>query len=280
MNPTIAMNLDDYNDFYIVVESFTENKTKPEILSVSDKSDGLKFLRFRTCLQSFIGRNRNRRDWPLQIMQQMMNAPEVLELLKAGGVPGESGHPIPATGSVTVERIVTIDPNNLSHITKSYEWVGKSVFGIVETIDDGEGGPGRKFMNNILQGMDPSFSVRSIVPQRKNRDGTIDVTGLGRFITHDRVILPSDPTAYIDKNIPIKNVTTKNNFETVMESYCSFLIDRSDKINRIVDGMQPAMESASLSKDGTFSVRTNQGIAIIKPENKFRNEIRDFMKSF
>jgi hypothetical protein len=271
---------DKFSDFCIVVEQASPNE-KIEILDMKDNPNGLSYLRFRACLQSFIKRNRNNRLWQSGYMKIMMSTPEIRELLNAGGVPGENGHPIPAVGQVTMERILTIDPNNLAHITKEYQWErdDSKVYGIIETLDEGPGSAGYKFMKNILQGMDPSFSTRSIIPQRKNRDGTIDVTGVGRFVTHDRVILPSHEDAYIDKSIPVQNIVSKSKFETVMESYVSFVVDKSDKVNRIIDTMSPAVESATIDKTGMVSVPTKSGIALIYPESKYRNELKDFMKS-
>jgi hypothetical protein len=270
---------DKFSDFFIVVEQ-TSPGDKIEILKM-EEVNGLSYLRFRATLQSFTKRNRNRRLWFSKYMKIMMNAPEVLELVNAGGVPGENGHPVPATGEVTIERILTIDPNNLSHIIKSFEWErdDSKVHGIIETLDEGPGSAGIKFMRNILQGMDPSFSTRSVIPQRKNPDGTIDQTGVGRYVTSDRVILPSHDDAYIDKSIPVKNIITKPKFETVMESFVSFVVNKSDKVNRIIDGMSPVIESAYIDKTGMLSIPTPSGNALIFPETKYRNDLKDFMKS-
>lgn len=269
----------DFLDYSIVVESQTEPNAGFELLSEGKNENGISFLRFKSCLQTFGNRNRNRRLWQSKWMRPMIAAPEIQELLMAGGVPGEAGHPIPATGQVTMERILTIDPNNISHVIKSYDWVGENrLDGIIETVDDGNG-PGDKFKRNIMQGLPVSFSTRSIIPQRKNVDGSIDQTGPGRYVTSDRVFLPSHKEAYIDNSIPVKNICKKDHFETVMESFVSYVTDRSEKINRIVDDMHPAMESATIDKNGIVSVRTEQGIALIRPENKYRREFADIMKS-
>lgn len=271
---------DDYLDYYVVVEQASPENREMQILEKVNNINGLNYLRFRTCLQSFGRRNRNRRLWVSPIMKKMLAEPHVSELLNKGGIPGENGHPVPDTGQVTMERILTIDPNNMSHRILSLEWVGEKLYGTVETLDEGPGTPGFKFMRNIMQGLDPSFSLRSIVPQRKNMDGSIDVTGPGRFITFDRVILPSHDDAYIDKSIPVKNVITKPQFETVMESFSDLILEKSEKVNRIIDKMQPAIESLTLDKNGIVGVNTEkEGRIYIAPETKFRNEIKSFMKN-
>mgnify|MGYP004647418125 CR=1 FL=1 len=270
---------DNYKDFFIVTESSVEPNTGFEIIKDGKRSDGLSFVRFKSCLQTFGKRNRNRRLWLTRFMKPMINAPEVQELIREGGVPGEAGHPVPATGQVTMERILTIDPNNVSHVIKEFNWVSDNrLDGIIETVDDGDG-PGDKFRRNILQGLPVSFSTRSIIPQKRYPDGSIDQTGPGRYVCSDRVYVPSHAEAYIDKSIPVKNVCKADKFETVMESFVSYVFERSDKVNCIVDTMHPALESATMDKNGMVSVKTDYGTAMIYPENKYRQEFADAMKS-
>lgn len=270
--------LDNFSDFFVVCESATEPNYGFEM--ISDKSEnGVRFLRFKACLQTFDSRNRNRRLWHSKFMKIMMNAKEVTELLRNGGVPCESGHPIPPTGTASIERILTIDPNNISHVCKKYEWPSDNrMDGIIETIDDGDG-PGEKFRRNILQGLPVSFSTRSVIPQRKNMDGSIDQTGVGRYVCSDRVFVPSHEDAYMDKSFPVKDVCKKDTFETVMEGFTSFLYDHSEKIKRITDGMDPAMESAAMTEDGLFTVPTTEGRVYISPETEHRMDFYDALKS-
>lgn len=273
-------NNDNYLDYYAICEQTSPDDSDMKILEYKENKNGLNYLRFRACLQSFGVRNRNRRLWQGVHMKRMLQEPHVPELLKTG-LPGENGHPVPATGQVTMERILTIDPNNMSHLIRAFEWEGDTrLYGIIETLDEGPGTPGYKFMRNILQGMIPAFSLRSIVPQRKNLDGSTDVTGAGRYITHDRVILPSHSDAYMDVTVPVKNIITKPKFETVMESFSTFIITNSDKVNKIIDNTDPVLESAIIDKNGILSLNTkNEGRLFIMPETKYKNEIKDIMKN-
>ena len=271
--------MDKFLDYSIVIESQTEPNAGFRLIKEGKTENGLSFLRFGTCLQTFGQRNRNRRLWLSKWMRIMLNSAEVQELLRNGGVPGENGHPVPDNGEVTMERILTIDPNNISHVIKEFKWVGEDrLDGIVETLDDGNG-PGDRFKRHIMQGLPVSFSTRSVIPQRRNPDGTIDQTGPGRYVTSDRVFIPSHKEAYIDKNIPVKNICKQDHFETCMESFVSYIGERSNKVNRIIDGMDPVMESMTINKNGIVSVKTNEGIALIRPELKYRQEFADFMKS-
>lgn len=266
---------DDYNDYVIAIESTSEGPV--EIIKDAKNSDGVNFLRFRTCLQTFSARNRNRRRWYSKFSRPMFESPEIKELLREGGVPGENGHPVPATGQVTIERILTIDPNNISHVIKEFIWLNNDrVDGIIETVDDIDG-PGSRFRKNILQGLPVSFSTRSVIPQQKNRDGTIDQTGPGRYVCSDRVFLPSHKEAYIDKTIPVKDIVKKDKFQHVMESYSSFVAETSEKVSRILDHMDPAIEQSTMSNGGLLSIPTSEGVVGIYPEMKYRNEFYDLM---
>lgn len=267
---------DAYNDFYIVMEQTSPQDNKIEIQKVVD-TNGLNYLRFSTCLQDFIGFNRNRRHWTSQIVKTMAESPPVQELIRHGSFVGEMGHPVPDAGKVTVERILTIDPNRTSHRITNLFWPKyDEMHGIVETLDEGVGSPGYRMMRNILQGVIPAFSLRSLVPQQKQADGSIMVMGPGRMVCYDRVYLPSHEAAYMDIEIPVKQVISKPEFQVVMESYTDYVTSHSDKLRKITDNMEPAMESAAYdNKTGFMSVKTNEGRIFVAPETKYRVEFND-----
>ncbi len=272
---------DNYSDYYIVMEQTSPENNKINIIK-EESNNGLNFLRFSTCLQSFKGYNRNRRLWKADQIRQMANDRPIQELLEKGSLVGEAGHPVPMDGKVTMERILTIDPLRCSHRIISLSWpTNDELHGVVETLDEGPGSPGDRFRRNILQGIVPAFSLRSLVPQRKNNDGSIDVIGPGRMVTYDRVYLPSHQEAYMDVDIPVKNVITKPEFETVMESYCEFITSHSDKVRRVVDSFEPAMESAYIdTKTGMISIPTSEGRVFVAPEIKYRKEIKGLYDEF
>lgn len=268
---------DQYADYYVVCEQTTPNDSKVEILDEGNKN-GLNYLRFSACLQSFYGLNRNKRDWKASHVKTMAEDKPVQELLQRGSLVGEAGHPVPMNDKVTIERILTIDPLRTSHRIVSFNWPNKNeIHGIVETLDD-ENGPGNKMKRSILQGIQPAFSLRSLVPQRKNADGTTTVLGPGRLVTYDWVFLPSHEQAYMDTEIPVKTIVTKPQFQTVMESYASYVLDSSDKARRVLDNEDIAMESACIDeKYGMLSVGTKSGRIFVAPELKYRREIMDIL---
>lgn len=270
----------DYDQTYIVMEQTTPVDNKIEIQKVVD-TNGLNYVRFSTCLQDFNGYNRNRRKWPAEIVKAMAEAPTIQELIKMNSFVGEAGHPVPDNGQVTMERICNIDPLKTSHRFTKLFWPNPNeLHGICETLDEGVGSPGYRMMRNILQGVIPAFSLRSLVPQRKNPDGSKDVIGVGRMICYDRVYLPSHEKAYMDVDMPVSQVVTKPEYKVVMESFSDYVMSHSDKIRSIVDDMEPAMESASFDpKTNLMSVKTEEGRIFVAPEMKYRKEIHSALES-
>lgn len=287
--------------FYAVMEQTTPEGAKAEIVHEGKGSNGeLNFLRFRQVLQSFGHRNRNKRLWLASHIRDSLLNPWVQQHLKdKGGLPGENGHPISpiADAKISMERLVTIDPNNICLLLKDYEFQGEDLlFGTIETIDDGNG-PGNRLMRNILQGMEPAVSCRSLVPQKKNPDGTTDVVGPGRLICYDRVFVPSHEEAFRDESVPISNVVKENNLKAAYESmitdsdFTNWAVEVSDSAKYILDGLTPALESAAIDvKSEMISVglntkpdedgfRMSRAFIPYRNNRKVMNAVRDFMKS-
>ena len=275
-----------YYDFYAVVESSLDPEIREksfEITGEGKRTNGeLSFLRYKGCMMTVGKRNRNRRLWTKQILDIMMTAPHIVEQLRhAGGLPGENGHPIPPTGQVTMERLVTIDPNNLAILMKDWWWEGDKLMATVETLDQGEGTPGNRLMLNMMQGIIPAHSARTLVPQKRNADGTIDVTGPGRMVCFDRVHGPSCEEAYMDISVPVTNIVKKTEFDTAMENFTAYVYEHSENVKRVLDNLQPAMESAVITPDGYFSADTKENGRVFIPVKRnvnIRADIADFMR--
>ena len=267
--------------YFAVIEQTSPVDNKIDIIEVKQKNN-LNYLRFNTCLQGFREeRNRNRRKWIPKFVKSGVSSPEWIELLAHGGVPGENGHPVPPSGQVTMERISSIDPNNISHLIKKIWWSDADTMlnGEIETVDD-INGPGARFMRHILQGLVPSFSNRAIIPQKRNPDGSLDQTGVGRIITFDRVILPSHKEAYMDLNVPVKNIVkTPRDMEVAMECY-NYIMSNSDNVKQVLGDDEYAMESANVMEYGAmtmFGIKADDEYRYIPVESDLRKSIKDFM---
>lgn len=153
--------------------------------------------------------------------------------------------------------------------------------GVVDTLNEGPGSAGYKLMRDMMQGIVPAHSARTLVPQRRNPDGSIDVTAPGRMVTVDRVHGPSCEEAYMNPSIPVKNIVKKAEFETAMESFTDYVLSHSEAAKRVIDDLVPAMETATITKDGMFTVATESAGQIYVPvERNLRNEIASFMRGF
>jgi len=269
---------DKYADYYLVCEATTSD-AKIEVKK-QETRNGLNFLRFTAILQAFINeRNRNRRKWIPKYVKEALGASTFMELLNKGGVPGENGHPIPPSGEVTMERVATIDPNNISHVIKKvwFENNDTVLKGEIETVDDGDG-PGARFMRHIIQGLPTSFSNRAIIPQKKNPDGSTDQTGVGRIITFDRVILPSHPEAYMDTSVPVVQVLKTRNDLKIANECCTYVTEKSNKVRHILDDMDPVFETAFIDSKGRYNVGLKSGDRVITSiEKHLVNEIKSYM---
>lgn len=281
----------DYT-YYAVMEESTPADAKAEILDEHKLNGELSFLRFRQCLQSFGQRNRNKRLWQASHIRDSLKHPWVVQHLeKKGGLPGENGHPSAESGELSMERLCKIDPNNICLLLKSYTFENndKLLFGVVETIDDGNG-PGNRLMRNILQGIQPAVSCRTLVPQKKNPDGTIDVMGPGRLICYDRVFTPSHEEAFMDVKAGITAVTTSlpKKSTTVVESpaYECALKDlkdyafKSDTTKHILDGLDVCVEDAFIDNLEFLSVPTNEGHVFIplRQDDRISKKLDAFMR--
>ena len=64
-----------------------------------------------------------------------------------------------------------------------------------------------------------------------------------------------------------------------MESYGIHVVNTSEKVKRIADGYDVAMESITMEKNGDVSMKTEDGRIFITPERKYRNEFKSFMNN-
>jgi hypothetical protein len=279
-------------EYYAVMEESTPADAKAEILDEHTSNGEVSYLRFRQCLQSFGQRNRNKRLWQASHIRESLKHPWVVQHLEQkGGLPGENGHPSADTGELSMERLCKIDPNNICLLLKSYSFENNDrlLFGVVETIDDGNG-PGNKLMRNIMQGIQPAVSCRTLVPQKKNPDGTIDVMGPGRLICYDRVFTPSHEEAFIDMSAgftAVKSSLPKNTtmvrestaLECALKDLKDYALNKSDTTRFILDGLDVCMEGTFIDKNEFLSVPTNEGHIFIplRQDDAISKRLDEFM---
>ena len=269
---------------YLIMEAATD-PVKPQNIQVFDKNN-LFYLKFETCLQEFNVKNRNRRIYLKEAMIESLNSPHIQELIKKKSWKGEAGHPLDSD----IKRILTIDPKLTSHKINSFYCEGNFLKGEVETLDDD--GYVRRMTKNILQGMEPAFSLRALAPLMKKPDGTELVRAKAHIVTYDWVILPSHDKAYRDESKPIqkiiKNIQDSGNSVTesvsipVFESQVlDYIKEESKNIKLISNVCEVSLGTLVLSKDGKYAILKEDGSTYyVKIEDKIKADIRDFMSKF
>lgn len=271
------------NVAYLVMENTTE-PAKPQNLQVI-KENGFFYVKFETVLQSFGVQNRNKRIYDGDAMMESLNAPHIRELIMNKTWKGEAGHPL----SKDTARIVTIDPKLTSHKINSFYRSGNLLKGEIETLDDDA--LGRRMTKNILQGMEPAFSLRALAPLMKRADGTSLMKGKAHIVTYDWVILPSHMEAYRDKSKPIEKISqvieNAGNCSTDMlvnvneASLTNFLKEESKNIKLVSNICEVATENMTLSEDMKYAIlKEGSSTYHVKIEDKIKHDIRSFMCKF
>lgn len=266
---------------FLVMES-TMEPVKPTNIQVFDKG-GLFYLKFDATLQQFNKLNRNRRSYIDRPMMESLAAPHITELMQKKTWLGEAGHPM----EEDVKRILTIDPKLTSHRINSFMLAGDLLKGEVETLDDGKFGT--QMTKNILQGLEPAFSLRALAQLTKRSDGTSIMQSRAHIVTYDWVILPSHDKAYRDQSKPIQrvikniqndgNTVTESALISVMESQIIDLIKEESINAKLISNVcEVAMESMSLTSDLNYVIlKEGSKTYHVKVEEKIKHDVRSFM---
>ena len=246
---------------YIILENDT---TQREIRNLEriDLGGNLFFIRFTTVLQSLNCNNRNRRNYDKDAMIKALNAEEISELIANNKWHGEAGHPI----TDNINRIATIEPGRTCCMIKKWWIEGDLVMGEVETIADGM--LGTALAGKMLQGMNPSFSLRALA--RLEKRGNISyVKTPPRIITYDEVYLPSHKEAYakpgikkVEKSIYTgKEVCYENGAIAITATDLKeSLINKSDNLNIICESFDIEPQSLAISANGSsLHMKANNG---------------------
>lgn len=269
---------------YLIMESASD-PVKPQNIKVSDKQ-GLFFVKFDATLQSLNRQNRNRRDYKSFAMIPSLAAPHIKELQEKGSWCGEAGHPM----SDDVKRILTIEPKYTSHRINSFWMKGNDILqGNIETLDDNS--LGTKFTKNILQGLEPAFSLRALAKLTKFPDGSAIMQSKCHIVCYDWVILPSHIEAYRDQSKPIQKIVKDLSMDTpniltesssiieLRESQVKDFIKLESRNLRAVSNVYDiAMESMQLASSGKHViVKEGTSTFMVKIEDHIKHEVRNFM---
>lgn len=269
---------------FMIMES-TSDPVKPKNLQVYDKN-GLFYVKFDTVLQEFNKQNRNKRIYAGGPMADSLQAPHIQELQEKKTWLGEAGHP----HTTEMARILTIDPKLTSHRINNHRIEGNFLKGEIETLDDGH--YGTQMTKNILQGMEPAFSLRALASLIKQGDGTSLMRSKCHIVTYDWVILPSHNKAYRDQTKPIQkiaqsvqadgNAVSESALVPVIESQITdYIRMESANVKLISNVCEVATESMSLSSDLRHVIlREGSNTYAVKVEDKIKHDVRGYMSRF
>ena len=212
---------------------------------------------------------------------------------------GEYGHPI----TKDAKRIVTIDQKYCSHRFTNIWFKGNSVYGDVETLNDD--GYGKMFRMRTMQGCDPAFSLRAMVPLTKIDAVRCEVREPGHIITVDAVILPSHDDAYITGDV--SEIISKNRASlesstfipegqgdglmtipvTESAEWLSYVQEQSFNLKTVMNNFEVNAESLRYdSKNDSVIVTEATGVpgvkrtAIVKMDDYIRDEVSSMLAKF
>lgn len=231
---------------YIICE--TETVSDPRTKIVSEGRNGK--LVAEGVLQTADELNRNRRIYPKAELFPQLKAPRTIELLEAGYLRAELGHPL----DKDLTRQQTI--NDQLTCAKFLElWtVSDDIWGrFVGTNNE----YGRVFNEDLKDGCKPAWSLRALGSIVQTKRGA-EVRNL-RIITWDQVIYPSHPGAYTQRIVGVAENAILN--------------ERTEVINR-------AIQAGNGDEDIIVPITNESVINYIKSESanlKYMRESFDFM---
>ena len=170
---------------YIICETATTYVDKVNIIKESAGSS--RRLVAEGVLQTADEKNRNGRWYGKEELFPQIKAPRTMELLKAGYLRAECGHPL----SKDLARQQTIDAKLCCAQFLDLWTEGNNVMGRFKGTNNDLG---EEFDMDLRDGCFPAWSLRAL--------GTVDETSRGlevknlKLITYDNVIYPSHPGAY------------------------------------------------------------------------------------
>lgn len=177
----------------VVAYIFNESPlVEAELRSVERKKNGV--VKMVAVLQEANLPNRNGRIYPRQVIEKALQAGFVQEKLKTNSLLGESNHP----ANADVQRQMTIDMNNVSHVVKKVWWDPQDPNLLLGEVETAGTITGKNFAGLISEnGMQASFSMRGLGDVVKGPKGILHVKDPLRIVTYDAVHYPSHAKAYM-----------------------------------------------------------------------------------
>jgi hypothetical protein len=233
-------------------------------------------------LQTANEKNRNGRWYDSSELFPQLEAPRTIELLNAGYLRAEMGHPL----DKDLQRQSTIDDTKTcARFLKL--WVqGNDVWGRFVATNNKNG---HAFDLDLKEGFKPAWSLRALGSVEQTRRGA-EVRNL-KLITYDQVIFPSHPGAYTQRlvsestslgesgDLSANNLTGEAKlFPVENKDIISYIQNESANIKFIQEYFDFVYSDIKVTNNGTRVMLTeNNGNTIIVPlENHIHNEFMTY----
>lgn len=272
---------------YIICESIAEpmeTSLTPKMINGKVVAEGI--------LQTADERNRNGRYYSKEELFPQLTAPRTLELLEAGYLRAETGHPL----SKDLQRQSTIDDTVTCARFLKLWTEGDNVWAqFIGTNNQ----YGKAFNFDLLDGCKPAWSLRALGSIEQTRRGA-EVRNL-RLITWDQVIYPSHPGAYTQRLVKLVKeskvvtesgiIVPENHNDLIGESLIApitnqnvftFLQAQSSNLKFVKECFDFVYSGIQVDESGTrVMLTTNEGdTMVVNMESYIHNELMNYATEY
>lgn len=263
---------------YIINEGFEEPydvKIVPQTMNGKTIAEGI--------VQTANEKNRNGRYYDRAQLFPQLTAPRTTELLNAGYLRAEMGHPL----DKNLQRQSTIDDTKTCARFLKFWTEGDDVWARFTATNNTNGAA---FDADLKEGCKPAWSLRALGVVEQTARGA-EVKNL-RLITYDQVIYPSHPGAYtqriVSENAEIAlsegtKVTNDTKGEALLfpiknDDVISYIKQESANIKFVQEYFDFAYQDIKINKAGTkVTLLENNGNVLVVPlENHIHNEFMNY----
>jgi hypothetical protein len=241
-------------------------------------------------LQTAEETNRNGRFYSKDELFPQLTAPRTIELLEAGYLRAEMGHPL----SKDLQRQATIDDTKTCARFLKLWTEGFNIWGRFTATNNKYGAA---FNADLLEGCSPAWSLRAL--------GSVDKTARGlevkniRLITWDQVIYPSHPGAYTQRLVSeamalneAASVTDEDQGNDYMgeslvvpianENVINFLRAQSSNLKFVRECFDFAYSGINVNKAGTKVLLTSNAgeTLVVNIESYIHNELMNYASEY
>ena len=247
------------------------------------------------CLQEAEEENRNGRWYITEDLVREQNCARTKELLAAGYMLGEAGHPTDSS----IVRQQTIDPKETAVRYLKFWMEGPKWMAHYTGTNNSYGEAVNK---DMLEGCRPAFSMRSLgtLQQMNGRNTVRDL----KYITHDFVIFPSHPGAYttglvhessglvrpansfLEAAVYEKRHSKPSNRPSIIPIYnedvISYIKQESANVSSIIEQFEVFYESIELTPSRNAVILTSRTGEkfYVNLETYIKNDIESYCSSF